>query len=105
MAELGPRLGMVNRRAPALNVRFSLYLTGPKGFGDPSQGHVSVRKGIGVSGSAVLLGECQGSVRRTASSGSGLEACRPRRCDNRLDEEAVARKEKADGEVRRWALE
>lgn len=44
----------------------------------------------------MLLGECQGSVRRMSSSGSGLEARRPRRCDNRLDEGAVARKEKAN---------
>lgn len=91
MAELGPRLGTVNRRVPALNVRFSLHHTGPKGCGDPSQGHASVREGIGVSGSAMLLGECRGSVRRTSSSGS-------KRCDHCLDEGAVAKEEKADGE-------
>lgn len=98
MAELGPRLGTVNRRVPALNVRISLHHTGPKGCGDPSQGHASGREGIGVSGSAVLLGECRGSVRRTSSSGSTLEAHRSKRCDHCLDEGAVAKEEKADGE-------
>lgn len=94
MAELGPRLGMVNRRVPALNVRISLHHTGPKGCGDPSQGHASGREGIGVSGSAVLLGECRGSVRRTSSSGSTLEAHRSKRCDHCLDEGAVAKEER-----------
>lgn len=70
-----------------------------RGVETPPKGTRVVEKAlIGVSGSAVLLGECRGSVRRTSSSGSTLEAHRSKRCDHCLDEGAVAKEEKADGE-------